>query len=494
MKKFLLSSVVLIFLVAITGLIACNNENVPHEHVFNKQVIEQKFIANESTCVEKAKYYYSCSCGEKGEDTFEFGGLKEHDFSTIANDEKTHWKKCVCGEKIDVENHNFIGGICVCGKEQAKEHSHSFTELKFNETVHWQECLCGEKGQENPHSGGTATCEERAKCFKCETPYGAIKGHNYQYKYYGKDNGGNYNVTLECSKTDCKKVITAKANLKEIIEPNCESKGYTIYEYTFNDGLKDKKATINLDETEINGKHLLTIDGEKLKLVLNEDYIMNLLFKKAIEEDKIRTIAGVSANCTVYTYAVFDCEHCGYPIVINLSGDHVLGSVVNPCITKSYKECTLCDYVEYGNVLGHNYERTSSMKQENGSYEVELKCKDCKKAITAIATFKGRVEPSCEKGYDIYEYTYNNYVKNITQTFHINEKDPVFKHYVVCDGHKFEFELDGYYTQNETIEYLLEKGTIRWLMDIPVGVGNYEKAILDCHYCDLPFIINISGK
>lgn len=472
---------------------ACDNGNLAHEHVFDKQVAQQNFIASESTCVEKAKYYYSCECGEKGEIIFEYGELKEHDFSIVNKDENIHWQECICGDKTGVENHIFVDGVCVCGKEQ-DIHIHSYDLLRYDADKHWLECSCGAKEQEIPHYGGTATCEEKAICSRCGKDYGSIKGHNYTYKYYGKDGANNYNITLECSKTDCKKVISAKAESKEIVEPTCKDNGYTIYEYSYSNGLVNKKGTINLDETKRSEKHLLTIDGQEIKLSIEEECVMDKLFSKAITEDKLRIIAGVGGDCSVYMHAIFDCECCEHPIIISLSGEHVLGGLINPCTKNSYRECTLCDYVEYGEVLGHSYERISAMKQQNGNYLVNLKCKNCKGTKTAIGTFKGVVEATCEKGYEIYEYTYNNFVRDVTETFLVNEKEPAFKHYVVCDGYRFEFELNGYYELNETIEYLIEKNIIRLIFGIPVGKEVYTQGVVECDYCDYPFIIYVSGK
>lgn len=54
--------------------------------------------------------------------------------------------------------------------------------MKKNETHHWKECLrCGEKTAEVAHTGGTATCTEKAKCDVCGQEYGAMdmEKHNF---------------------------------------------------------------------------------------------------------------------------------------------------------------------------------------------------------------------------------------------------------------------------------------------------------------------------
>lgn len=52
-----------------------------HTHTFNKQVVAQKFLKSEADCTQKAVYYLSCECGERGDETFESGELGEHKYN-----------------------------------------------------------------------------------------------------------------------------------------------------------------------------------------------------------------------------------------------------------------------------------------------------------------------------------------------------------------------------------------------------------------------------
>ena len=49
-----------------------------HKHDFSKEVAEEEFIATEASCDQRATYYKSCSCGEKGTETFEYGDYKHY--------------------------------------------------------------------------------------------------------------------------------------------------------------------------------------------------------------------------------------------------------------------------------------------------------------------------------------------------------------------------------------------------------------------------------
>jgi len=57
-----------------------------NEHDFSVENTNTAFLASSATCWSPAKYYYSCVCGEKGTDIFEYGEkLSEH----LYNDENT---------------------------------------------------------------------------------------------------------------------------------------------------------------------------------------------------------------------------------------------------------------------------------------------------------------------------------------------------------------------------------------------------------------------
>jgi len=75
-------------------------------HVFDQKVTTEKYLASEATCTQKATYYYSCVCGEKDTETFEYGELAEHTAveipaveATCTQSGMTAGSKCsVCGE------------------------------------------------------------------------------------------------------------------------------------------------------------------------------------------------------------------------------------------------------------------------------------------------------------------------------------------------------------------------------------------------------------
>ena len=118
----------------------------------------------------------------------------EHLFNIAwKHDENTHWKECMikdCAEKTDVAEHNGGQATCqkkaeceVCSQEYGELGAHNYgSEWKHDETSHWRECQtegCTAKTDVAKHSGGQATCQQRAECDVCNQEYGEFGAHNY---------------------------------------------------------------------------------------------------------------------------------------------------------------------------------------------------------------------------------------------------------------------------------------------------------------------------
>ena len=98
-------------------------------HTYNQQVATSQYLASAATCANPATYYYSCTCGAKGTETFSFGSALGHTASgTWGKDANYHWTVCTrCGAKGNLTAHSFdANGICtVCGGSKQDSHTHS---------------------------------------------------------------------------------------------------------------------------------------------------------------------------------------------------------------------------------------------------------------------------------------------------------------------------------------------------------------------------------
>ena len=83
---------------------------------------------------------------------------------------------------------------------QGDAHDHQSNDWKSNETEHWQVCTCGAVFHKAEHSGGTATCTEKAKCAVCGAEYGDVLGHDFTTSWTHDDN----EHWKQCSRCDAK--------------------------------------------------------------------------------------------------------------------------------------------------------------------------------------------------------------------------------------------------------------------------------------------------
>lgn len=119
------------------GKCVCGAEKpAEHKHSYTEEVIESKYLKTAETCKAKAVYYYSCECGEKGTETFEYGNPLGHSFTKYVSDNNatcfqngTKTASCDrCGEKdtVTVEgtkvSHKYENNVCIyCGHIKASE-------------------------------------------------------------------------------------------------------------------------------------------------------------------------------------------------------------------------------------------------------------------------------------------------------------------------------------------------------------------------------------
>lgn len=107
----------------------------PHACSFDQKVSTDKYLSAPASCTAPAKYYYSCTCGEKGSKTFTHGKALPHTYD------------------------NACDASCnVCNATRTAPHSYK-DAWKNDELVHWHECTCGAKNSEAAHiwDDGTTT-------------------------------------------------------------------------------------------------------------------------------------------------------------------------------------------------------------------------------------------------------------------------------------------------------------------------------------------------
>lgn len=126
------------------GKCVCGAEKpTGHKHAYTEKVVESRYLKTAATCETKAVYYYSCECGEKGIETFEYGEALGHNYGDLIigtpanctqNGTKTHYYCSICEKNFDAEKNEITDlvipashkynkdGICVfCGVQKHSE-------------------------------------------------------------------------------------------------------------------------------------------------------------------------------------------------------------------------------------------------------------------------------------------------------------------------------------------------------------------------------------
>jgi len=119
---------------------------------------------------------------------------------------------------------------------QGDAHDHQSNDWKSNETEHWQVCTCGAVFHKAQHSGGTATCTQRATCTVCGAEYGDALGHDFTTSWTHDDN----EHWKQCSRCDKKDDVSPHTwdNGTITTAPTCTKAGEETYSCTKCDATK----------------------------------------------------------------------------------------------------------------------------------------------------------------------------------------------------------------------------------------------------------------
>ena len=106
-----------------------------------------------------------------------------------SNGNGTHTRKCTGVGCNGIETENCSGGkatctdkaVCtVCHTGYGDALGHNFTIAQHDETHHWNKCSrCDATYAKAVHTGGTATCREKAVCEVCHSAYGKLSAANH---------------------------------------------------------------------------------------------------------------------------------------------------------------------------------------------------------------------------------------------------------------------------------------------------------------------------
>ena len=150
-------------------------------HSFTAEKAEAQYLKSAATCTEKAIYYKSCAvCGLSSEGTadeatFFSGNALDHNWGAwTSNEDGTHTRTCTvdgCSAGTQTEN-------CIDANKDHKSDICDYISSECADDNKDHKCdYCGKKL--TAHTGGKATCKDKAKCEVCGAEYGELDAKNH---------------------------------------------------------------------------------------------------------------------------------------------------------------------------------------------------------------------------------------------------------------------------------------------------------------------------
>lgn len=280
-------------------------------------------------------------------------------------------------DKFQYENNDTSISAVLSGSNNllvACEHNWG-TTWQTDSTSHWHSCsICNGKDNIVNHSGGTATCTEKAICEGCSLPYGNTLGHDFTGGTWQTDADHHWKKCSRCDVTDTESPHEWNSG-KVTTQPTCTTAGQKTYTCTVCSATK-------VETLDALGHNFAKYDAK-------------------------------AATCTEIGWnTYFTCTNCNYTTykeIAALGHDKVSHKAKAATCTEkgwnAYDTCSRCDYTSYKEIaaLGHDF---TSNTWQSDAHRHWKKCSRCKAAgkktqhTGGTATCKDRaVCTTCSKAY-----------------------------------------------------------------------------------------------
>lgn len=182
-------------------------------------------VTTPATCTTDGEKTYTCTaCSATKKETIPASGHTwGTDWVKDDSDKDHHWHECTkCHEKKDLTEHDWGSGTvttpATCATPGVKTYTcgtcnatktetigakgHDFSVRQYGENDHWMKCSrCDATDTKEAHSGGEATCTQKAVCEKCDQKYGDLKAHDFANGPYQYDGEQHWKKCANCTAT-----------------------------------------------------------------------------------------------------------------------------------------------------------------------------------------------------------------------------------------------------------------------------------------------------
>ena len=268
-----------------------------------------------------------------------------------SNGNGTHTRTCST-DSSHTETNDCSGGEPTCTEKAICENCHAaygnplghYFEWQSDSKQHWKQCVqCNTSETKMDHSGGTATCTQKAVCEICFTAYGNPLGHDFTSETWQSDTDKHWKKCSRCDAIDSENCHDWDSG-EVTIKPTCTTAG---------------QRTFTCDVCSV--IHLETIGAFGHTFVRHN---------------------AKAATCTEKGWKAYDtCSRCDYTTYAELPAlghDPIHHNAKTAtCMEtgwKAYDTCSRCDYTTYAELsaLGHDF----SLLQHNEKQHWK-KCSRC---------------------------------------------------------------------------------------------------------------------
>ena len=268
-----------------------------------------------------------------------------------SNGNGTHTRTCST-DSSHTETNDCSGGEPTCTEKAICENCHAaygnplghYFEWMADSKQHWKQCVqCHASETKMDHSGGTATCTQKAVCEICITAYGNPLGHDFTSQTWQSDADNHWKKCSRCDAIDSENGHDWDSG-EVTIKPTCTTAGQKTFTCAVCSAI-----------------HLETIGAFGHTFVRHN---------------------AKAATCTEKGWKAYDtCSRCDYTTYAELPAlghDPIHHNAkAATCMEKgwnAYDTCSRCDYTTYAELsaLGHDF----SLLQHNEKQHWK-KCSRC---------------------------------------------------------------------------------------------------------------------
>ena len=384
-------------------------------HLFDREIIDDRYRCTDATCESAASFYRSCACGEMGEETFSYGEPSGHKGGTATCQSQAICETCrqpygILGDHVPTRIPDCLNGsdcsLCGIHLEDPLGHDHTptvipptCTDAGFTTHV----CSrCEDTYTDTPvdplgHTeGAEATCTDDQFCTVCNALLTERLGHDHvpeitlaptcteegvrtytcsrcedSYEETvdptGHTGDGEATCTADQLCADCGTVLAERLGhefVETVVDPTCEDQGYVAHvcsrcQYTYLDTFTPAKDHTPGAEATCTADQLCTDCGKVLTSKLGHQY----------------TESVTEPTCEGQGYTTHTCSRCQHTYLdaFTPAKDHTPGAEAT---CHAPQTCTVCGFL-LTEALNHDYRATIVESTCEGQGYIRHDCARC---------------------------------------------------------------------------------------------------------------------